>query len=144
MDTRTLDERMLSELDHARIRALVPRGPRAAVSAPRTDDAMPFDDVLDAADLVPSREVPPDLVTMYSRVLVADPATGERRTLTPCYPADTDPTEGFVSVLSPVGMALLGLRVGAVAQWRAPGGEEGAAEVVSILFQPEASGDYKL
>lgn len=143
MDTRTLDERMLTELDHARVRALIPRGPRASVSA-RAGDAEPFGDLLDAAELVPSRDVPPDVVTMYSRVLVSDPATGERRTLTPCYPADADPAEGFVSVLSPVGMALLGLRVGAVAHWRAPGGEEGSAEVVSILFQPEANGDYKL
>ena len=143
MNTHTLDERMLTELDHARIRTLIPRGPRASAAA-RDAAADPVDELLDAADLVPSREVPPDVVTMYSRVLVADPATSERRTLTPCYPADTDPAEGFVSVLSPVGMALLGLRVGAVAHWRTPGGEAGSAEVVSILFQPEANGDYKL
>ncbi|MFO1333096.1 MAG: GreA/GreB family elongation factor, partial [Rubrivivax sp.] len=45
-------------------------------------------------------------------------------------------------VLSPVGSSLLGLQVGDVAQWRTPTGEAKAAEVVAVLFQPEASGDY--
>jgi regulator of nucleoside diphosphate kinase len=41
-------------------------------------------------------------------------------------------------------MSVLGLRVGAVAKWQTPGGEEGAAEVSAVLFQPEASGDYSI
>ena len=48
----------------------------------------------------------------------------------------------FVSVLSPVGMGLIGLRCGAVARWKTPAGEEGSAQVEGILYQPEASGDY--
>lgn len=143
MDIRHPDERLLNELDHARIRTLVARAPGASVPT-HGDGTQPFDDLLDGADLVPPREVPPDVVTMYSRVLVADVASGERSEYTPCYPADADLAKGFVSVLSPVGMALLGLRAGAIAHWRTPGGQQGSAEVVSILFQPEASGDYKL
>ena len=50
--------------------------------------------------------------------------------------------QGFISVLSPLGASLLGLRVGDVAQWRTPRGEERMARVVEVLFQPEASGDY--
>jgi regulator of nucleoside diphosphate kinase len=59
-----------------------------------------------------------------------------------CYPEDARPSDGFVSVLSPAGSSLLGLRVGDLARWRTPTGDEGTAEVVAILFQPEASGDY--
>ena len=47
-----------------------------------------------------------------------------------------------VSVLSPVGLALIGTRVGATARWRTPGGEEVAARVMNIVYQPEANGDY--
>jgi regulator of nucleoside diphosphate kinase len=45
-------------------------------------------------------------------------------------------------VLSPVGMSLIGLRLGATAKWRTPGGEEGSAQIAEILYQPEASGEY--
>jgi regulator of nucleoside diphosphate kinase len=93
---------------------------------------------------VPSRKVSPDIVTMYSQVLLADPDSGERRKLTLCYPADAEPSQGFVSVFSAVGRSLLGLRVGCIARWREPNGELCAAEIVAILFQPEDSGDYSL
>jgi regulator of nucleoside diphosphate kinase len=62
--------------------------------------------------------------------------------LTLCYPTDADPAAGFVSVLSPVGVSLLGQTVGNVARWCTPAGQERAAEVLAVLFQPEASGDY--
>jgi len=88
--------------------------------------------------------VPPDVVTMYSQVLLLDRASGERNKVTLCYPADAEPAEGFVSVLSPLGWSLLGLRAGQVARWSTPSGGERAAEVLAILFQPEASGDYSM
>jgi regulator of nucleoside diphosphate kinase len=71
-------------------------------------------------------------------------ATGLQQTLTICYPDDAEPQAGFVSVLSPVGCSLLGLRVGDVAHWHPPHGADGAARVLAVLFQPEASGDYTL
>jgi regulator of nucleoside diphosphate kinase len=93
-------------------------------------------------DLVTSVSVSPDVVTMYSQLLLADPAGGEPYKLTLCYPDDAEPAAGFVSVFSPVGSSLLGLRVGSMARWRTPHGSSGAAEIRAILFQPEASGDY--
>jgi len=138
MEISTPDERTLTELDHVRLARLI-RSP--AEAGPAGHDG-PIDALLDAAELVPSRAVSPDIVTMYSQVELADLATGQRQRLTVCYPADAEPARGFVSVLSPVGAALIGLRVGAVARWRTRAGEEGAAEVLALLFQPEASGDY--
>lgn len=129
-------ERVLTVLDHVRLAGLLRRGARQAHAPSST-----LVDLIDAADLVPSREVDPDVVTMYTQVLVAD-ADGTRRKLTLCYPSDAEPESGFVSVMSPVGAALLGQRVGGTARWTTPGGETRTAEIVAILFQPEASGDY--
>lgn len=125
------DERLLTELDFTRLNNL-----RGGQLPPALADS------LDSLDLVPSREVPPDVVTMYSQVIIEDLATGKRQKLTLCYPADAEPHLGFISVLSPVGASLLGQRVGATARWHTPNGDECAAEIAALLFQPEASGDY--
>jgi regulator of nucleoside diphosphate kinase len=140
METSTHCERTLTELDHARLVTLTRQmRPRLGHAEAHT-----IENELDMARLVPSRTVSPDIVTMYSQALLQDSASGERFKLTLCYPADAEPAAGFVSVLSPVGASLLGLRVGSTARWLTPHGEPGAAEVVALLFQPEASGDYTL
>ncbi|QDL39068.1 GreA/GreB family elongation factor [Rhodoferax sediminis] len=136
MSSLKTEFRTVTELDHVRIHSLVRR--QGGVVA--GDIA----EVIDNADLVRSQEIPANVVTMYSQVLVADVHSGEQRTLTLCYPADTDPAAGFISVLSPVGSSLLGLPIGAIASWTAPDGTRVAAQVQDILFQPEASGDYVL
>ena len=124
-------ERMLTEIDFVRLNNL-----SGAQIPPELADT------LDSLERVPSQEIPSDVVTMYSQVIVENPITGTRQKLTLCYPADAEPHLGFISVLSPVGTGLLGQRVGAVARWRTPNGDECMAEIVSLLFQPEASGDY--
>lgn len=126
--------RVLTELDHVRIGKLLKH--------PNMEFAAELASVLDNAELVSSYDVPPDLVTMNSQVLIADEMLGEERTLTLCYPSDTDPNTGFVSVLSPVGTALLGLAEGQTARWSAPGGEPASAKILKVVFQPEESGDY--
>lgn len=126
----SLNDRTLTELDAARLERLRRQGA-----------ALRMDDLLDTASVVPSRDVPPDVVTLYSQVLVRD-AHGSEQRLTLCYPDDAEPAQGFISVLSPVGLALLGLHVGSVAHWRTPDGMPHSAEIVALLFQPEASGDY--
>lgn len=134
-------ERTLTEIDHRRLTRLIAR----ARSDPRL---LPFMDALDellsSSDLVEPARVPPDVVTMYSRVLLDDPAGGAPARFTVCWPDDAEPAQGFVSVLSPVGTGLLGLRVGDVARWQGPGGPAQSARVREMLFQPEASGDYTL
>jgi regulator of nucleoside diphosphate kinase len=101
-------------------------------------------DCLSQADLVSSREIPGNVVTMHSQVEVLDLATGKQSKVAICYPADAEPAAGFISALSPFGASLLGLEVGAIARWRTPAGLECAARVAAVLFQPEASGDYTL
>jgi regulator of nucleoside diphosphate kinase len=134
-------ERTLTELDHVRLLNLARRDRHGDGSpAPR----LAIEQVLDACVTVPSREISPDVVTMYSQVLLHDLACGERSKLTLCYPAHAEPAAGFVSVLSPVGASLLGQTVGSLARWSTPAGDERVAEIVAILFQPEASGDYTM
>jgi len=135
-------ERTLTELDHVRLLNLVRRDRRRSDGPP--PPPLAIEQVLDACAIVPSRQAPPDVVTMYSQVLLQDLASGERSKLTLCYPQDAEPAAGFVSVLSPVGASLLGLRVGGVARWRTPAAQARAAEILAILFQPEASGDYAM
>lgn len=124
-------ERMLTDLDFSRLTKLV-------------DQHVPpvLEDLLANADITSSRAVQPDVVTMYSRVELVDAHTHRRQVLTVCYPQDAEPAAGFISVLSPVGISLLGLKVGDFARWQTPHGEECAAMIESIQFQPEATGDY--
>jgi regulator of nucleoside diphosphate kinase len=134
-------ERTLTELDHVRLLNLAHRDRRSDGSSTLR---LAIEHVLDGCAIVPSREIAPDVVTMYSQVMLQDLETGQRNKLTLCYPADAEPAAGFVSVLSPVGASLLGLTVGSVARWSTPAGDKRAAEILAILFQPEASGDYAM
>lgn len=140
MEVLSQDERTLTELDHVRLARLI----RGSGQGPTQPPASAFDAMLDLADLVSSRKIAPDVVTMYSQVELADLATGQRSRLTLCYPSDAQPALGFVSVLAPVGTSLIGRRVGSIARWLTPSGDRGAAEVVALLFQPESSGDYTM
>lgn len=137
MDPAFHDERTLTELDHTRVSRLL--AGNGVAPAPAAES---MQEMLDSSQVLPSPSVPPTLVTMYSRVLLQDAQDGSPLEVTLCYPVDADASAGRLSVLSPAGAALLGLHAGAVARWRAPGGEERAARIVSILFQPEAAGDY--
>ena len=124
-------ERVLTDLDFARLSRL---------ADPCGDT--PLADVLGTADVTSARDVQPDVVTMNSQLEVVDTTTGRSRVLTLCYPRDAAPAAGLVSVLSPVGTALLGLRAGDEAVWHTPEGQVCRAEVACIRRQPEASGDY--
>mgnify|MGYP006200013489 CR=1 FL=1 len=133
--------RTLTELDHVRLKNLIQRQRQSGGAIDLVDA---IDDMLDEASLVPSHQVPPDVVTMYSTVVLRDTTSDQRSTLTVCYPRDAEPDRGFVSALSPVGRSVLGLRVGELTRWVTPAGERKAAEIVALLFQPEASGDHTM
>lgn len=123
-------ELWLTKLDHGRLFKLNGGHPPE-----------PLADVLDTAEIIESAEVRPDVVTLYSQVLVTQ-VDGEQRKLTLCYPDDAEPNAGFISVLSPVGLALLGRCVGARVVWTMPSGKQRLLTIDAVLFQPESSGDY--
>ncbi len=98
---------------------------------------------LDRAQIVPSREIPGDIITMNSRVALVDLDTQEEEIYTLVYPENANTSEGKVSILAPVGTAMLGYRVGDVFEWEVPAGKR-RLKVDKILYQPEAAGDYEL
>lgn len=93
---------------------------------------------LDTADVVEPADVPADVVTMRSRVRVLDMASGEESTYTICYPGEANIDAGKLSVLAPIGTALLGYRAGDVIEWPVPGGVR-VLKIVELLHQPEAA-----
>ncbi len=93
---------------------------------------------LNAADVVDPASVPPDVVTMNSRVLFEDETIGECREVTIVFPQDSDAAAKRVSVLAPVGTALLGLAVGQSILWPFPDGTSRCLRVLRIAYQPEA------
>ena len=129
-------ERTLTQLDYVRLTRLCTLG---GAKSPAHETML---ELLQSSDLVASPAIPPTVVTMYSQVLVEDAADGSRLKLTLCYPDDAEPSAGFISVLSPAGLSLLGLQCGQTATWEVPPAGRRNARVVQILFQPEATGDY--
>ncbi|MCW8935554.1 MAG: nucleoside diphosphate kinase regulator [Gammaproteobacteria bacterium] len=94
---------------------------------------------LDRADIVESNEVPADVVTMNSKVRFAL-ESGEEFCLTLVYPKDMNGNAENISILAPVGSALLGLSTGEHIEWAKPGGGTMMVRIVEVVYQPEREG----
>ncbi len=95
------------------------------------------------AQVVPPEAIPDDVITMNSQVLLRDLDYGDEMTYTLVYPADADLAQNKISVLAPVGTAILGYRSGDAVEWEVPSGSV-RLRVERILYQPEAAGDFHL
>ncbi|HVG56929.1 MAG TPA: nucleoside diphosphate kinase regulator [Hyalangium sp.] len=126
--------------DMARLRTIVERhleGSRAAA-------AEQLELELDRAVVVSQDQIPPDVVTMRSRILFEDLDTGRRREATLVYPDEANIDQSMVSILAPVGQAVLGLKVGDVIEWPLPNARLARLRIMEVLYQPEAAGDLHL
>lgn len=94
---------------------------------------------LKRAVVLDCRRVPPDVVTMNSRVQFEDQSTGERREVTIVYPEQAGASTALISVLAPVGTALLGLATGQSILWPFPDGAMHCLRVLKVIHQPEAN-----
>ncbi len=90
---------------------------------------------------LPSDEVPPDVITLNSRVQLLELDTGETYSCTLVLPSAADIGQLKISVLSPVGLAMLGHRVGDVITGAVPGGTQ-RLKITALWYQPEAAGDF--
>ena len=108
-------------------------------AGPGADRLQQFERELVRAVVVPRDEIPADIVTMNSRVVFEDETTGERREITLVYPKQADIASGKISVLVPVGTALLGVRIGQSIDWELPNGAKHRYKVVAIPFQGDPS-----
>ncbi|HEY0591184.1 MAG TPA: nucleoside diphosphate kinase regulator [Thermoanaerobaculia bacterium] len=98
---------------------------------------------LERAIVVEPQAMPADVVTMNSRLRLTDVDTGEQRTITVVFPGMANTAEGKISILAPLGTALLGYRVGELVEWNVPSGLR-RLRVDAIEYQPEAAGDFRL
>lgn len=129
---------MLSRLDVERIEELLEQPQFRGLNT----DALRGE--LERAELVEPAKVPADVITMNSiaQVRVEDTELGaQEHELTLVYPRDADGSAHKVSVLAPVGSALLGLRIGDSIDWPMPGGRTARLQVLAIRYQPEAAGE---
>lgn len=129
------EEQIITDADLERLLPVLNRYDSAVTDALETE--------LQRARVVAQTDVPADVVTMNSEVVYEDVATGARRTIRVVYPQDADVPAGRVSVLAPMGSALLGLRVGQEISWRVARGLK-RVRVVEIRYQPESAGDFAL
>ena len=90
---------------------------------------------LDNATVVRPDRIPPDVVTMNSRVRFEDGSSGQIRDVTIVFPKEADGSAGRVSVLSTVGMALLGVAVGQSVTWPFPDGTIRELRVLKLIHQ---------
>ena len=98
---------------------------------------------LASAETVDPKAVPADVVTMNSRVVVKDVETGESSEYTLVFPEQANVEQGRLSVVSPIGTAILGYAKADVITWQTPGGPR-QIQIADIRYQPEAAGDFHL
>ena len=101
-----------------------------------------LNDELDRAQMCAPEDMPHDVVSMNSQVKFRDLTTGEERVRTLVFPANMTDSATQLSVMAPVGAALLGLRTGSTIHWELPGGASTHLEVLELLYQPEAAGEF--
>jgi regulator of nucleoside diphosphate kinase len=95
---------------------------------------------LDRARLLAPSDVPEDVVTMNSKVELVDLDTGLETTYTLVFPDKADIDQNKISVLAPIGTAILGYRTGDIFEWEVPEGSR-RLKIKNILYQPESAGD---
>jgi regulator of nucleoside diphosphate kinase len=98
-----------------------------------------LEEELGRAEIIGSADIPRDVVTMHSRVRVKDVHSGRSMVVTVVFPSEADADRGFISVLAPIGTALLGYSAGDTVEWTTPGGPR-TFVIEEVIYQPEAAG----
>jgi regulator of nucleoside diphosphate kinase len=128
---------LMNELDHARLERLLEKPEYAKMPV-----AEALIERLENADVADPKDIPSDLVSMHSRVRFRDLKADMQLEKELVYPHNLNPeATDQLSVLAPLGAALLGARVGQEVHWQLPNGKDAALMVEEILHQPEAAGE---
>ncbi|HEY9098015.1 MAG TPA: nucleoside diphosphate kinase regulator [Thiobacillus sp.] len=135
MDKRP--EIILTSLDLHRLETILDALPAEAFPGKKELQAE-----LDRAEVVEPQDIPSDVVTMNSKVRFAL-ESGDEFSLTLVYPQDIDGSVERISILAPVGSALLGLSAGAQIEWPRPGGGVMKVRLVEVIYQPERAGEFR-
>lgn len=128
---------MISSLDAERLENLIASLPNR--SFPGKDE---LEAELARAEVVEAKDIPATVVTMNSTVRFEVDSSRDEFCLTLVYPKDLDGTGETISILAPVGSALLGLSQGDEIEWPRPGGGMLRVRIKEVTYQPERAGDY--
>ena len=132
---------VITEFDRHRLEGLL-----ALLRARSPQDSAYLEELeeeLERAEVVEPAQVPADVVTMNSEVLLSDLDTGEQRGVTLVFPGAAETKASRISVLAPMGLALLGGREKEELSWQTPSRVR-RLRIDRVLFQPEASGNFEL
>lgn len=130
----------ITEFDYERLSALIKQ------ANPKSRDKLHLQKLteeLERGEIVEPQEIPHDVITMNSKVRLKDIDSGEEMIYTLVFPHNANIEQNKISVLAPIGTALIGYRVGDIIAWEVPSGIK-QLRVEEILYQPEAAGNYDL
>lgn len=131
----------ITELDYNRLSGLIDR------TRERNGDDREYlnklETELDRAEIVDPKNIPADVITMRSKVRLKDLVSGESNTYSLVFPTEANFAEGKISVLAPIGTAILGYKRGDTIEWPVPAGLR-KLKIEEILYQPESAGDHEL
>ena len=129
----------ITELDYNRLSGLIDRT-RESNGVDR-EYLKKLETELDRAEIVAPQNIPANVVTMRSQVRLKDLVSGESNTYSLVFPTEADFAKGKISVLAPIGTAILGYRQGDTIEWQVPSGLR-KLKIEEILYQPESAGDH--
>jgi regulator of nucleoside diphosphate kinase len=132
----------ITEADLGRLRTLI-AVMRNASDYRAGEDLDRLEEELDRAEIVTPQRIPPNVMTMRSRVRLRDVVSGRETVYALVFPNEADLHQGKISVLAPIGTAMLGCQAGEVVEWDVPAGLK-RFTVEEVLYQPEGAGDYHL
>ena len=138
MDKNTRPQITISSLDQDRLYTLIESLPANSFAGKDELEAE-----LGRANVVDPTEIPPTIVTMNSTVKFTVESTKNEFELTLVYPKDVDSSGKTISILAPVGSALLGLSQGDEIEWPKPGGGLLKVKITEIVYQPERAGEFQ-
>ncbi|MGD9558551.1 MAG: nucleoside diphosphate kinase regulator [Mangrovibacterium sp.] len=133
------DHIVITESDYTRLCNLVNNEKSARSTELKHLEALGAE--IKRAKRIDPHKIKPEFVTMNSRIEVADTDTNRVMTLQLVYPREADVKQGKISVLSPLGSALLGYKAGSIVSFDAPGGRK-QVKILTVVYQPEANGEY--
>lgn len=128
----------ISSLDAERLYDLIDSLPKNSLAG-----ISELESELGRANIVDPKKIPSTIVTMNSTVKFLVKSTQSEIELTLVYPKDVDSSGKTISILAPVGSALLGLSQGDEIEWPKPGGGLIEVKIIEIIYQPERVGDFQ-
>lgn len=128
----------ITQNDHSKLTTLI--NELRPATGPLPDHLQFLAEELERAEITDAAHIPGDVVTLYSKARVVEEDSGDTLEYTLVPPDEADVASGKLSVLSPLGTAMLGYRVGDTFTWPTPDGDSCSARIESILFQPEENG----